>query len=461
MKIALLPLYLQLYDETIPHYRKDVTAFRDLILERLQALGLDVFSSDICRTRSEVESAIKLFESKKAAAVVTLHLAYSPSLAAAPVLAKTDIPLAILDTTQKYSFDESSDFHDVMLNHGIHGVQDLCNILLREGKPYSLFAGHYEQSDVLSRVAAFCKGAVMAAAMKGAKVGIVGMPFEGMGDFHVPRAVLKDVFDIDVVSLDLESFRSLTQSIAGQAIQHEIALDRDIFTIEDAVTDSLHEKTTRVGLALKSWIKEHGFTGFSVNFLATGEEPDKLPLMPFVACSKAMGDGIGYAGEGDVLTAAFVGALMKIFPDTSFSEMFCPDWQGESVLLSHMGEWNYRLAKGKPLLAKMNFDYTSAGDTTVAYGLFKQGKAVLCNIAPLADGKFRMLFAPGAMLDKEGSGTLEHAVRGWFKPDTPLIPFLEQFSYLGGTHHSALVYTDSLDELTAFANSLGMEHFIL
>jgi L-arabinose isomerase len=30
-----------------------------------------------------------------------------------------------------------------------------------------------------------------------------------------------------------------------------------------------------------------------------------LPVMPFLEASKAMARGIGYGGEGDVLTAAF------------------------------------------------------------------------------------------------------------------------------------------------------------
>jgi len=34
-----------------------------------------------------------------------------------------------------------------------------------------------------------------------------------------------------------------------------------------------------------------------------------------------MSRGIGYAGEGDVLTAALTGALLSVYPDTSFTEV--------------------------------------------------------------------------------------------------------------------------------------------
>ena len=53
----------------------------------------------------------------------------------------------------------------------------------------------------------------------------------------------------------------------------------------------------------------------------------------------------GYAGEGDNLTAALVGALIRTYPDTTFTEMFTPDWEQNLILLSHMGEINPRLAE--------------------------------------------------------------------------------------------------------------------
>ena len=52
-----------------------------------------------------------------------------------------------------------------------------------------------------------------------------------------------------------------------------------------------------------------------------------MPTLPFLEASKAMARGIGYAGEGDVLTSALVGTLLSVYPETSFTEMFCPNWK--------------------------------------------------------------------------------------------------------------------------------------
>ena len=90
-----------------------------------------------------------------------------------------------------------------------------------------------------------------------------------------------------------------------------------------------------------------------------------------------MARGVGYAGEGDVLTAAFSGALMTVFPRTTFSEMLCPDWKEDVILLNHMGEMNLNLAKWRPILRTLPFNYHSCGETASAYGCMRGGRAGL------------------------------------------------------------------------------------
>lgn len=126
--------------------------------------------------------------------------------------------------------------------------------------------------------------------------------------------------------------------------------------------------------AARRWLEQENLTAFSVNFLAATRESG-LPVVPFLEASKAMARGIGYAGEGDVLTAALVGALASICPQTTFTEMFCPDWAGESIFLSHMDEGNPELLAGRPQLLQKPFPWTDAGAPVVAAGRLRGGDA--------------------------------------------------------------------------------------
>ena len=79
-KIGLLPMYVELYDRSNPDVRPAINAAHAYAVKRLQETGLDVITSDVCRLAEEFETAIKFFESENVDAIVTLHLAYSPSL---------------------------------------------------------------------------------------------------------------------------------------------------------------------------------------------------------------------------------------------------------------------------------------------------------------------------------------------------------------------------------------------
>ncbi|MFN2352848.1 MAG: hypothetical protein ABR497_12985 [Kiritimatiellia bacterium] len=217
-----------------------------------------------------------------------------------------------------------------------------------------------------------------------------------------------------------------------------------------------HRRSVRAGLTLRLWLEREKLSAFSMNFQAAGR-PDGLPVMPFLEVGLAMARGIGYAGEGDVLTAGLMGAVASIIPETTFTEMFCPDWRGGRIFLSHMGEWNIDLAVGRPRLVEYEFVFGRAQNPVRPVGCLQAGAAVLANLAPLANEQFRLILSPGCMEAPRGRDNLADSVHGWFRPRLPLNDFLADYSRRGGTHHSILVYGEQGDLLAWFGAGMGWE----
>lgn len=455
--VGLLPLYVALYDDAMPELRPRIQSYRDEVQRALQSAGLSVIAAPICRLSAEFEQAVASLEQAGVDAIVTVHLAYSPSLEAEEALSRTALPLIMLDATPNESFDEDTDPADLMYNHGIHGVQDLCNRLIRRGKRFQIHAGHLVLSDVLARVRHSVEGAAVVRALRTARVGLVGDVFAGMGDFRVDFDELRADLGPTVIRAGDEPPRA--SDIPESAIDAELAVDRERFEA-DADAWAAHRNSVRAGLALRQWVADEQLTALTVSFLAAANSHPMLPVMPFVECSTLMSRGIGYAGEGDVLTAAWVTALMRVFPETTFTEMFCPDWRGDAVFLSHMGEVNYRVTEGKPVLRRLPFPYTDAADPTVGYATLRDGQATMVNLAPFGSGRYRVTVAAGEMRAARQPNRLATLMNGWFRPAGGLLPFLEEFSRAGATHHSALVYADpdhAWAVLTAVASFLGIE----
>ena len=152
MKAALLPLYLELYDISLPEKRPRINLFADKVEVALKAKGLEIIKLPVCRIKEEFEKAISKAEESGAYAIITLHLAYSPSLESSESLAKTELPIIIMDTTPTYEFSPEQSSSEIMYNHGIHGVQDMCNLLLLNKKDFIIEAGHIENSDIIERI---------------------------------------------------------------------------------------------------------------------------------------------------------------------------------------------------------------------------------------------------------------------------------------------------------------------
>ena len=246
----------------------------------------------------------------------------------------------------------------------------------------------------------------------------------------------------------------LRDKVTEEEIDAELAYDAAHYD-SDITFQAEYREATRSGLAVRKWMQDNGLHAATVNFLTL--DICGLPKMPFIECCKIMERGQGYAGEGDVLTAGLVGALLQVYPNTTFTEMFCPDWEQDVILLSHMGESNPKLAQWKPLISDCPFNYNSCGDTTAMYNCLRKGKAVYVNLAPMQD-HFNLIVSDVAMLD-EGleRGAYRHSTQGWMKPCKPLPQFLKEFSLAGGTHHSALVYDANIEEIKAFGTMMGFE----
>ncbi len=459
LKTGLLPMYVKLYDDSWPEMRERVEDFYRRICREFENRGVQVETVPVCRTKDEFSSAVELFEQQGVDAVVTLHLAYSPSLESADILAFTKLPVVVLDTTPAYYFGSGQKDSEIFFNHGIHGVQDMCNLLARKGKRFFIEAGHWKESDVIDRVTGRIKGIRAASEMQRARVGRIGKSFAGMGDFQVAVEELKRDIGIELVEYDFAGSSELLRRISPDEIEKEMQNDGLQYNLGQ-LDDEIYRKSTAVGLALRNWINENRLTAFTINFMDITRESG-VDCMPFLEISKAMARGTGYAGEGDVLTAALCGALMSVYPQTSFVEMFCPDWKNGSVFLSHMGEMNLNLAARKPRVVKKEFPFTNADDTTAGYARFKEGEALHVNLAPAGKGIYRLIIAEGEMPGTDTHDSMQETIRGWFKPRLALDEFLQAYSELGGTHHSVLVYGCNVKDIAAMGRVIGWEVVVI
>lgn len=457
--VALLPLYLEVYDNALPDLLPNQQPFLERVAAMLTKQGADVTILPICRTRTQATEAVAQAENAGVAGIMTLHLAYSPSLESAPPLIATSLPLLVLDTAPKASFGIDATYKDMLGNHGIHGVQDLTSFLRRHSRAYSLAVGPIDSQSLTAKTRSWLSAVSAKSMLQKLKVAQVGGSFEGMGDFYVTPEFLRSAVGSTVVQLDIARLGSLCGEVTDEELANERAIDEAAYDCTTCSPETL-DCANRNGIALRKAMSEIGAKALAFNFLVFDRKYG-ISTVPFLEASKAMSRGFGYAGEGDVLTACLVAALNQCYGQTTFTEMFCADWEGGTVFMAHMGECNPALAKEKPQVVAMSYPYGSVDSPALMVFPLKPYRAALTNLAPGPNESLTLITADVEIVDTDLSPEMAAMPHFWIKPpkgDTTA--FLEQYSLAGGTHHLALTPGLSAADLRTLAEIMDW-HFVL
>lgn len=452
-RVALLPLYLELYDRTLPELLPRQEAFLRDVVSLLGSWGLELRPLPVCRVRAQVAEAVAAAQADSVDGLIALHLAYSPSLETAPVLAGCGLPLLLLDTTPARRFGVDARADDVLANHGIHGVQDLASVLRREGMVYTVAAGGMDEPGLAQKVMDWARAAHARAGLRRLRVAQVGAAFPGMGDFGVSAEWLRDRLGATLVPVEVSRVARLAAAVSAEELSDEMESDRSHY--EWAGLDpACWERSDRMALGLRRALGEIEAGAFSLNF-ASFDRAEGALTVPFLEASKAMARGLGYAGEGDVLTACLVAVLNGCWGATTFTEMFCPDWEGGRVFMSHMGECNPALAKCRPRLLEKDYAFGPTDNPAVLLFPLRPGSAALVNLAPVGEGGLTLIAAEVSICDLGPQPALGVAPHFWIAPPMELASFLEQYSAAGGTHHLALTPGLRAASLRPLAELLG------
>jgi L-arabinose isomerase len=459
-QVGLLGLTLELYEGLSPGLRP---GREDWVCRKvLPALApfADVrFGGAVCR-RDEVEAAVSAFEADGADALLVMLLTYSPSQVSLPALRRTQLPIIVWNTQELQSVDEGFDGAAMVDNHGVHGTQDLCNVLLRSGVPFRYVTSHLSDPDGTAELRDFFAAAAAVRRLRRARLGLLGYPFPGMGDFALDTTHMAATLGCEWSILPMEDYIAGAENADPDEVRALVAEYRDAYAVADDVTEADLEATARVEVALRGMVRQGGLDGFTYQFMAFGQD-ERTPTVPFVAASRLMAEGLGFGGEGDLIAAAGSALLQWLWPPASFTEMFTIDFGGNAVLLSHMGEANVAMARADrkvPMVARDRPITRTRGRQLALVTSFEPGPATLCALTQGPGGGWRLVATAGRIADY---GPLP-AMR---VPHARLVvggdvrDFLTAYARAGGPHHAAVCFGDALRRLRMAADLLGAGFF--
>jgi L-arabinose isomerase len=449
----------ELYDEMIPDITEHQAQYAVSVARRLSsAAGVEVIFMRPARNREDVEALSRELVAAGVDGIAIVMLTYGPAMRTVRALLEVPVPLMLANIQPERSVTTAWDMADLTYNQGIHGAQDQANALVRAGVPFSVITGEWQSDSFAGAFGDWAHAAHAVSALKRSTVALLGYPMNGMGDIRYDPPALLRRLGVSVISEDLGRLVTRMQAVADADVQAVMARHAEVFEVASDLPHERHAYAARMEIAIRGMIEDGGHAGFSFHFDSIGGD-GRFEQLPLLAASDLMADGYAFGAEGDTNTASLMCAAQAMIGDAHFSEMYAMDWELDSVLISHMGEGNWRIARTDRPVRLIDRELGIGGLSNPPTPVFsaEPGVATTAALVPLDGEYYRLVVARGEVLDTPELPSVDmHYFH--FHPDAGMERLMDEWLRLGAPHHFATNLGDHVARWRRFAELLELDY---
>ena len=377
-------------------------------------------------------------------------------------------PLLHLHTQANLELPWSTIDMDFMnLNQAAHGDREFGYIQSRLGVPRKTVAGHVSDPAVIERIAAWTRAAAGRAEVATLKLARFG---DNMRDVAVTEGDKVEAQLRFGVSVNTYGVTELVEAVDAASDADVTALVKEYEERYRVVPElraggERHESlryAARIELGLRSFLEAGGFKAFTTNF----EDLGGLRQLPGLAVQRLMADGYGFGGEGDWKTSVLLRTL-KVMSDglpggTSFMEDYTYHLKpGEELILgAHMLEVCPSIAADTPSCEIHPLSIGNREDPVRLVFDARPGPAVVVGLADMGD-RFRLVANEIDVVEPLAPLPKLPVARAVWRPRPDLRTSAESWLIAGAPHHTVLSAAVGAEELTDFADMLGVELLVI
>ena len=455
-RIGILGIMQDLYDDMIPGIARRQEGYAAELASRLASVG-EFIPSKAIKYREDAERAMGEFEASDLDGVLVVMLTYGPAMRVARLLAESRLPVCLANIQPEPSVTAAWDMADMTYNQGVHGAQDTANAMVRAGRRFSVLTDDWQAETFLADVGRWARAAAAVTRWHSLKVAIFGYAMNDMGDIRVDESALIRSLGPEILAVAPGDLYRGMQAVTSAQVAQVIADEDAQFEIDPRLSAEEREDHARMQVAIEAILTERGFGAYTAHFDAIGED-GRFSRLPLAAASTLMAKGYGYGAEGDVLTSCLVSAGHELIGDAHFTEMYAMDFPSDSVLMSHMGEGNWKIARADRAvrLIKRSLGIGRLADPPTFLFQYQPGPATLASLVSLEGERFRLVVAEGENLDSAELPALEMPY-GQFRPSSGLRACLNGWLAAGGTHHEVMNLGYHAADWKVFCQLAGIE----
>ncbi len=455
-RIGVLGIMQALYDHMIPGITERQAGYAQEVADHLSDVADFVVGPPV-KSRSDAERVVRQFETDELDGVLVIMLTYGPAMRVARLLNENRLPVCLANIQPEAAVTPAWDMADMTYNQGIHGAQDTANAMVRADRAFAVVTEEWKSDAFRDRIGSWARAAKAVTAWRSLKVGVFGYAMNDMGDIRVDENALLRSLGPEISFVAPGDLWRGMADVADFEVADLMKWEDERFEVDGSLSDVERQDHARMQVAIERILTDRGYGAYSTHFDAIGED-GRFSRLPLAAASSLMAKGYGYGAEGDALAASMVYAGHKLVGDGHFTEMYAMDFPSDSILMSHMGEGNYAVARpDEPVrLIKRSLGIGKLEDPPTFLFRIKPGPATLASLVSLGGERFRVVVSEGRVLDGNELPSLEMPY-GQFRPDTGVRHCMDAWLRAGGTHHMVMNLGRRAADWQVFGELAGTE----
>ncbi|MCA0296787.1 MAG: L-arabinose isomerase [Actinobacteria bacterium] len=349
------------------------------------------------------------------------------------------------------------------LNQAAHGDREFAFIATRLGVPRKTVAGHVSDPSVVARIGAWARAALAWAELRTLKLVRFGDNMRNVAVTEGDKVEAERRFGVSVNTYGVNDLVDVLNQVGEDEVDALVTeyLDRYDVAAELRPGADRHESLrygARIEAALRRFVIDGGYGAFTTNF----EDLGALRQLPGLGVQRLMGEGIGFAGEGDWKTAVLgrtLGVMAAGLPGgTSFMEDYTYHLEpGNQLSLgAHMLEVSPDIAAGTPRIEIHPLGIGGREDPVRMVFNAAPGDGVVLGLCDLGD-RFRMVANEVTVVTPPAEMPKLPVARAVWRARPDFATSTECWLSAGGPHHTVLSTALTSEHLTDLAEMLGTE----
>ncbi len=363
---------------------------------------------------------------------------------------------------------DSMDMDFMNLNQTAHGGREFGFIGARMGLQHSVVTGHWQDSASQQRIGRWINAALAKQASQQLKVARFGDNMREVAVTEGDKVAAQIQFGYAVNGWGVGDLVDVVNSVSDGDVHALVDEYESQYLFSEAASVHGDKRqnvldAARIELGLKRFLDAEGCKAFTTNF----QTLHGMTQLPGLAVQRLMGQGYGFAGEGDWKTAALLHILKVQAGNRAGGTSFMEDYTyhfspgNDLVLGSHMLEVCPSIAKEeKPLIDVQFLGIGAKADPARMIFSTPAGRAVNASVIDLGD-RFRLLVNVVDAIEQPNPLPKLPVARALWRAQPSLATASEAWILAGGAHHTVFSQALDLDDMYLYGELNGIEVLVI